>query len=133
MRSLPKCPLIALLISGLSGCSLEIEQQALNSVASAIRNDSGLSSAQLKIYPNPAGEGFLIDLGSDDVSTRNLVWVYLGGKPYALNAASQKLSPSLPLAREAPEQVLRYATFRRETIETEVLQKLEGVRASTKR
>jgi hypothetical protein len=83
------------------------EPGAISVVARALdgKNKLGVSTSDLESKVNPKGAGTFVYVAQTrfrDVE-RNLVWLVLDGRAYALNGPSKMLTPGLPWPREGDE------------------------------
>ena len=95
---------------GLYSCAVElrdVDKMAFDSVVSELVEPSRLASSELRLATNLRGEGLIIVATPRDATREPLTaWLFLSGKPYAVNSSTQALTPRLPLVSEAPTDAL---------------------------
>jgi hypothetical protein len=85
-------------------------QKALREVARELQPAAHIPADALRAKPSPIGEGLFVYPA--DVVERGqpaIVWLIKGGKPYALNETTRRLTPTLPGVDEIPKELLTSA------------------------
>jgi len=86
----------------------DAQDEAVRSVVGAALDPSnklGVTASDLRSKRNPKGDGTFVYVPRTDYSgvTRNLVWLVLDGKAFALNGPSKTATPSVSFPRDADE------------------------------
>jgi len=86
-----------------AGCPGMIRQAAVDAIAEQIRPPNPTLVGQLQTTANPKGEGIIVFARSESTCAPKYSWIWLNGNTpsYALDAASQALTPGLRLLSEA--------------------------------
>ena len=85
-------------------------QRRLSEIARELQPTAHIPAAALRARPSPIGEGFFVYPA--DVLERGrpaIVWLIKGGRLYALNETSRRLTPKLPGVDEIPKDLLTSA------------------------
>jgi len=92
-----------------AGCPSMIRQSAVDAIGAQIQPPNVALVNQLKSAGNPTGEGVIVFAGSESSCIPRYSWIWLNHKTpsYALDAASQALTPGLRTLSEAPQSILK--------------------------
>jgi hypothetical protein len=90
-----------------SGCSGYVRTTAVNAIAREIQ--SGRSAANLEALSNPLGQGVIVFVRADSNCAPQYAWVWVDDRTpgYALDAASQALTPRLATLSNARPATLK--------------------------
>jgi hypothetical protein len=114
--------LIALATGIATGCSRGIhygvQYMALTAITSEFRPPKAVATERLQTQGNPKGEGLVVFVKPESGCAPPFEWLWLGQKKetYALDEASQALTPSLPLLRDAPASIVKRVGVDAETL-----------------
>jgi hypothetical protein len=99
-------PVVLLLFA--SACSGYVRHSAVRAIASQLQPQSGLAE-KLESAANPAGEAVIVFVRDGSSCTPRYAWVWLNESTpaFALDTASQALTPRLNTLSSAPPEILQ--------------------------
>lgn len=118
--------LFAVVIVLTSGCAGYIRESAVNAIAREIQTEDSTVAANLESSSNPMGEGVIVFVraGSDCASRYAWLWVNDRIPSYALDTASQALTPRLATLSNAAPATLKRIGASPQTLRTAVRETL---------
>jgi hypothetical protein len=100
--------LSAVLVFFASACSGYVRHSAVNAIAAELQPKSHVAE-KLESTANPAGEAVIVFVRDESGCAPRYAWVWMNEstRGYALDAASQSLTPRLDTLSTAPPEILQ--------------------------
>ncbi len=93
-----------------AGCTSWIRQSAVDAVVSRLQPTDAALVNTLETSGNPTGEGIVVFVKSQSSCAPRYAWLWIGDNAlYAVDTASQALTPGLPTLSEAPARMIKRA------------------------
>jgi hypothetical protein len=91
-----------------AGCSGSVQRTAIDAIASQIVASDSAVVSRLQSMGNPRGQGVIVFVKADSGCAPRYSWIWLNNRTngYALDDASQALTPKLPRLRDASRSVI---------------------------
>jgi hypothetical protein len=114
--------LCAVAIVCTSGCSEYVRQSAVTAIAQEIQSENSTLAAKLESSGNPTGQGVIVFVRADANCAPRYAWIWLDDRTpsYALDTASQALTPRLATLSNAASATLRRIDSEPEKLRTAV-------------
>jgi hypothetical protein len=114
--------LSAVVIVFTSGCSGYVRESAVNAIAREMQPENATVAAKLETSANPTGEGVIVFVRADSNCAPRYAWLWVNERipGYALDTASQALTPRLATLSSAAAATLKRTGSSPQTFSTAV-------------
>jgi hypothetical protein len=104
------------------GCSGYIRQSAVDAIASQIQPPNLQVVSHFESSANPTGEGVIVFVRSESDCGPKYSWLWLNNRTpsFALDSASQALTPGLTMLSKAPRRTLNRVGSEPQTLRTAI-------------
>lgn len=114
--------LSAVLVVFTSGCSGYVRESAVNAITQEIQSEHSAVAAKLESSSNPMGQGVIVFVRADSNCAPRYAWLWVDDRTpgYALDTASQALTPRLAMLSNAAPATLQRIGSEPQTLSTAV-------------